>query len=71
MDNLNKNQQVFGTAVKHHKVDALWMFEPWAKSPTKTGFTMSQGKNRGGGEEAEGNWYYGSDGLWTHSLGGF
>jgi putative DNA primase/helicase len=68
VDNLNKNGTVFGTSVKHHKVDSLWMFNEWKGKPTRTGFTIETGKNRGDKDDAEGNWYLSSDGQWSTGL---
>lgn len=66
IDNLNKNGEVFGTSVKHHKVDAMWSFEKWKDLPTgsKTGFKIFQKKMRGDNDEADSAWYCKQIGGW-------
>lgn len=60
VDNLNKSGEIFGTAVKHHKVDACWRFEEWAEKPgdATAGFRLFQNKQRGDTESADSQWYY-------------
>jgi hypothetical protein len=58
---------VYGTSVKHHKVDALWQLNNWEGKPkgATAGFKIESGKNRGGHEEPEGMWHFASDKQWT------
>ena len=66
VDNLNKMGQVFGTTVKHHKVDSMWHFDTWKGKPvgTKAGFEIILDKARGDTEQPDGRWYMSSDGGW-------
>jgi len=60
VDNLNKAGEIFGTALKQHKVDSVWHFEAWKECSMlhTAAFTMQQGKLRGDSTAAGGNWYY-------------
>ena len=71
IDNLNKRGEVFGTALKHHKVDSMWTFEKWDDCPylRSAAFTMNQDKLRGDSEPADGRWYFHPDKGWNNESG--
>lgn len=67
IDNLNKSGEVFGTAVKHHKVDTMWHLNQWDDCPYlhTAAFDLTQGKMRGENDPATGKWYFHPENGWN------
>ena len=67
LDNLNKQGEVYGTALKHHKVDAMWLLEPWEDCPYlhTAAFKLSKGKVRGEEVIEDQDWYFHPENGWN------
>ena len=68
IDNLNKAGEVFGTSVKHHKVDTMWLLEQWDECPYlhTASFELTQGKIRGDTDSADSQFYFHPENGWNN-----